>query len=232
MRDDESWRESRRSFLFPGPGCVCTRAWQVDTVNCLSFVDLSAILLTSLASNGAVHVRGGVIKCSPVVDNDTTVHAVHIYTVAFCLWSSSCVVSVITLPLTHALQNWLKAQENDSRHMTHSHLISSFFLFTLFFFVFFFLFSSHLSLVTCHLSLVTSHFSLLTAHFSLFFYFLLFYFFLLCSFYFLLLFCGIRFTHEVFLSHVACSVSSQEHTVFVYKMNCHKGNENNKYLMC
>ena len=25
--------------------------------------------------------------------------------------------------------------------------------------------------------------------------------------------CGMRWTHEVFLSHVACSVSSQEHTV-------------------
>ena len=61
MRDDD--RQSRL-FFFSGPGCVCTRAWQVDTVNS------SAILLTSLASNGAVHVRGGVLKFTLVVDND------------------------------------------------------------------------------------------------------------------------------------------------------------------
>ena len=91
MRDDD--RE--RVDAFSGPGCVCTRAWQVDTVNCLKkknsrqtcFLNFSnvssAFSLTSLASNGAVHVRGGVIKFRLVVDNDTTVHAVHTYTVAF-----------------------------------------------------------------------------------------------------------------------------------------------------
>ena len=72
--------ESRRLF-FSGPGCVCTRAWQTDTLNCSSFVD-SATLLTSLASNGAVYVRGGVMKFRLVVDIVTTVHAVHTYTVA------------------------------------------------------------------------------------------------------------------------------------------------------
>ena len=31
----------------------------------------------------AIHVRGGVLKFTHVVENDTTVHDVHAYTVAF-----------------------------------------------------------------------------------------------------------------------------------------------------
>ena len=31
----------------------------------------------------AIHVRGGVLKLTSVFDNDTTVHDVHTYTVAF-----------------------------------------------------------------------------------------------------------------------------------------------------
>ena len=38
-------------------------------------------LFTNHASNGAVRVRGGVIKSRHVVDNDTTVHVVHASTV-------------------------------------------------------------------------------------------------------------------------------------------------------
>ena len=40
---------TERAGAFSGPRCVCTRAWLVDTLNCLSFVDPSAIELTSLA---------------------------------------------------------------------------------------------------------------------------------------------------------------------------------------
>ena len=52
----------RAEFFFSGPGCVCTRAWQVDTLKCLSFVDPSAFSSRVLLRTGAVHVRGGVIK--------------------------------------------------------------------------------------------------------------------------------------------------------------------------
>ena len=45
----------------------------------LGFVDPPA----SLASNGAICARGGVLKFIHVVNNDTTVHDVHTYTVAF-----------------------------------------------------------------------------------------------------------------------------------------------------
>ena len=41
------------------------------------------VLLTSLASNGAVHVRGRVLKFTYVVDDDPTELDVHTYTIAF-----------------------------------------------------------------------------------------------------------------------------------------------------
>ena len=70
MRDDDSWRESRR--FFSGPSCVCT----------LNYLDKNQLAeLTS--SSTAVLVRGGVLKFTQVVDNDTTVHDVHTYTGAF-----------------------------------------------------------------------------------------------------------------------------------------------------
>ena len=62
---------------------------------------------------GAIRVRGGVLKSTLVVDNDTTVH-VHTYTVAFSLsvlQSRSSVVSVSPITDAHAL--------------THSQIISS-----------------------------------------------------------------------------------------------------------
>ena len=40
---------TERADAFEGPDCVCTRAWLDDTLNCSSFVDPSAIELTSLA---------------------------------------------------------------------------------------------------------------------------------------------------------------------------------------
>ena len=47
---------------------------QLADVSYLIFVDLSAIWLANLASKGAIFVRGGVLKSTLVVDNDTTVH--------------------------------------------------------------------------------------------------------------------------------------------------------------
>ena len=70
----------------PGSGCGWTR---FDALNCLDKNQLVSLLndafrvsLTSLASKGAIIVRGGVLKFTHVVDNDT-VHDVHTCTVAF-----------------------------------------------------------------------------------------------------------------------------------------------------
>ena len=69
--------------LFSGPGCVCS-------LNCSDknqFAELtsSLISLDLSASNGAIFARGGVLKHTLVVDNDTTVHGVHTNAVAFSL---------------------------------------------------------------------------------------------------------------------------------------------------
>ena len=66
---------------------------------------------------GAFHVRGVVLKFTHVADNDTIVHGVHTHTDAFSPKSWSCVVSVLTRPLTHA--------PHELRHMKHSHIVSS-----------------------------------------------------------------------------------------------------------
>ena len=72
----------------------------------------------------AIHVRGGgVLKFTSVGDNDTTVHDVHTYTVAF---SSSVLNECRICPYHQSLTRTTgMAQENDPPHMAHSHLISS-----------------------------------------------------------------------------------------------------------
>ena len=52
------------------------------TSSVFDFCGSFRLLLTSLASKGAITVRGGVLKSTLVVDNDTTVHGVHTDTVA------------------------------------------------------------------------------------------------------------------------------------------------------
>ena len=86
---------TERADAFSGPGCVCTRAWRVDTVNLFDKNQVADVLaefvcptfLRRFAREScikvAIHVRGGVWKFTHVVENDTTVHDVHTYTVAF-----------------------------------------------------------------------------------------------------------------------------------------------------
>ena len=60
---------------------------------------------------GAIRVRGGVLKSTLVVGNDTTVHDVHTYTVAFSpsvLQSRSSVASVPPITDAHAPHERLK----------------------------------------------------------------------------------------------------------------------------
>ena len=76
MRDDD--RESRDFFRT----CLCVHE-PLGDVSSLIFVNLSAIQLAHLASKGAIFARGGALKSTLVVDNDTTVHEEHTYTVAF-----------------------------------------------------------------------------------------------------------------------------------------------------
>ena len=61
----------------------CLDKIQLADASSLILADLSAILVANLASKGAIFARGGVLKFRHVVDNDTKVHAVHTYTVAF-----------------------------------------------------------------------------------------------------------------------------------------------------
>ena len=70
MRDDD--RE--RADAFSGPGCGWTR---LDALNCLIFWVPSAFARESCIK-GAIHVRGGVLKSTLVVDSDR-----HTNTVAF-----------------------------------------------------------------------------------------------------------------------------------------------------
>ena len=70
----------RADACFSGPGCGCTR---LDALNCLDKNQLADVSSLIFCIRGAVHVRGGVLTSTLVVDNDTTVHDVHTYTVAF-----------------------------------------------------------------------------------------------------------------------------------------------------
>ena len=60
----------------------CLDKNQLADVSSLIFVDPSAFAHESCIKV-AIHVRGGVLKPRLVVDNDTTVHDVHTYAVAF-----------------------------------------------------------------------------------------------------------------------------------------------------
>ena len=71
----------------------------------------------------AIHVRGGVLKFTSVVDNDTTVHDVHTYTVAS---SPSVLIKCSMCPYHQTLTRTPgMAQENDPHHMTHRQIVSS-----------------------------------------------------------------------------------------------------------
>ena len=81
MREDDG----DRADAFPGPNCVCT-------LNCLDKDQLAELAssvfdfcgsFANLASYGAICARGGVLKFIHVVNNDTSIHAVHACTVAF-----------------------------------------------------------------------------------------------------------------------------------------------------
>ena len=62
------------------------------------------------------------IKVRPVVDNDTTVHVAHTYTVAL----SPMVLTICSQSFTDIDARSAMAQERDPRHiLTHSHNISS-----------------------------------------------------------------------------------------------------------
>ena len=65
------------------------------------------------------------LKFTSVVDNDTTVHDAHTYTVAF---SPSILIKWSTCPYHQTLTRtpWM-AQENDPLDMTQSHIIASLF---------------------------------------------------------------------------------------------------------
>ena len=76
---------TERADAFSGPGCVCTfncldKNQLPELTSSLISVDPYAIKLANLASNDAIFVRGGVLKSTLVVDNDTTVHDVHTHT--------------------------------------------------------------------------------------------------------------------------------------------------------
>ena len=61
----------------------CLDKNRLADVSSLIFVDPSAIHLVNLASKGAIFARGGVLKSTLVVDNDTKVHGVCTNRVAF-----------------------------------------------------------------------------------------------------------------------------------------------------
>ena len=87
------------------------------------------------------------MKFTLVVDNGTTVHDVHTYTVAVShAVLIKCSICSSHRTLTRTPHEWLK--ENDPRHVTHSHIISSLFMLACFLaFMFFipFYFDRHLS---------------------------------------------------------------------------------------
>ena len=104
-------------------------AVSADREHCLTsidqfsvFVDLSASARESYIKV-AINTRERVYKSTHVVDNDTTVHDVHTNTVTF----SPSVLIKCSICLYHQTltRTSRMAQENDSRHLTHSHNISS-----------------------------------------------------------------------------------------------------------
>ena len=98
----------------------CLDRNQLAEVSSLIFVDPSAFAHESCIK-GAVHVRGGVLKSTLVVDNDTTVHDVHTYTVAF----SPSVLIKCSICSQHQTLMRMNGSRNDTRHMTHGHIVSS-----------------------------------------------------------------------------------------------------------
>ena len=146
------WRE--QILVVSGPGRACTRAigdrfdtldWvemqltklgrfelfrQEESVGRRLFSFLCWSVLPRFAHETcikvAIHARGGVLKVTSAVDNDTTVHDVHTSTVASSPQSWSSVVSVFIIRHWRALREWLKKTIHSIWHivtLSHCHCI-------------------------------------------------------------------------------------------------------------
>ena len=93
----------------------CLDKDQLTDVSSLILVDPSAIWHANLASKGAIFERGGVLKSTLVVDNDTTVHGVHTNTVA----SSPSVLIKCSLYSSHSLMRTLRMNDSRKRFTTY-----------------------------------------------------------------------------------------------------------------
>ena len=73
----------RRYWRYRDQSVCATELCGQESVGRRVFSDFCVLPRFSLVSKGAIFVRGGVVKSTLVVDNDTTVHGVQMNTVAF-----------------------------------------------------------------------------------------------------------------------------------------------------